>query len=576
MPLTQEELKLVEYGKKQGKTKDQVLKALSQYRLENSAPTQAQGSGVRGFVSDAVTDIKQTGSNLRETFADTISDVKDVKKSLSSGEQGDARSIFQATGELAGGISNAAGDLVTGAVKTVLPQSAEDKLKGAINKTAEPIVNSNIAQNLVSRYESLDPKTKRDVDAILGIGGLVSEVATGGVGADVTKQVVKRGAKLINASTETIGEGVDVVKRNIADKTNKVLYTIEDVTERIKSPDLSEAVKVSLNPKEALKMRGQDIDVSVGGKVKKLSQITPTENTKLKVSTERSLDNFTKQAEKFARDRSVEGGSPVEIVGGRVDGALDFADKKRQTVGKKMGEIEESLGTEVVNVGDKTMSAIEELSNITKQSSYGVNDSASRIVSKLGNDLVALEKNGLTIAERNKFVRSWQQYLNDAKDPFGNFKENGSINLKIQNVVNKVKDETVEAVSSKNKKYRNLRAQYSMYKKLDEIGNSLLGKEGALGERIKGASLVKRAIQSNSDAGARQFLIKLRELTGYDAIKEGDLALTAMEMVGDYQGLSLLNILKEGKTGLVNKALEFVRNKTVGSNPERVKKYIKK
>ena len=83
-------------------------------------------------------------------------------------------------------------------------------------------------------------------------------------------------------------------------------------------------------------------------------------------------------------------------------------------------------------------------------------------------------------------------------------------------------------------------------------------------------------MKSNSDAGARQFLVKLKELTGYDALKDGDLALTAMENVGDFQGLSLLEVLKQGKSGIIGKALEKAQDVIVGDDATRVTNYIKK
>ena len=137
-----------------------------------------------------------------------------------------------------------------------------------------------------------------------------------------------------------------------------------------------------------------------------------------------------------------------------------------------------------------------------------------------------------------------------------------------------IKNETVSAISAQDKIYRGLRSQYSTYKKLNDFGDSLLGKDGLLGDKIKGGATVKRAIMSNSDAGARQFLIKLKELTGYDAIKEADLALTAMKNVGDYQGLSLLQVLNEGKSGFVRKVLEKTQDAVVGNNATRINNFV--
>ncbi len=241
-----------------------------------------------------------------------------------------------------------------------------------------------------------------------------------------------------------------------------------------------------------------------------------------------------------------------------------------------MGEIEQKYGNEQVPVNEKTLAPFVEVIKNFENPKYGMDTANAPVVRKLVNDFDNLTQNGATVAERLEFIRSWDSYLNDAKDAFGNFKENGTVNTRIQNAIRNLKNETVEHIATKDKVYENLRQQYSTFKKLDEIGNSLLGKDGALGERVKGAATVKRAIQSNSDAGARQFLKQLKDLTGYDAIKEGDLALTAMENVGDYQGLSLLNIIKEGKAGIINKALEKGQDILVGDKATRVKNYVKK
>lgn len=368
----------------------------------------------------------------------------------------------------------------------------------------------------------------------------------------------------------------DKVVSTIDDATERITNITQKTTDKLRQPDVSEATKVSLNPKEALKGTDQDILISVGGKTKKLSEITPTENSKIKTSTTKALNTFKAQAEKFAKDRSVEGGSPVEIVGSRADKALDFADRKRQTIGSKMGEIEQKYVNEQLPISEQTIAPFVNVIKSFENPKFGVDTANAPVVKKLIEDFDKLGTNGATIGERLEFVRSWDEYLQNQKDGFGNFKDNATANTRIQNAVRTLKNETVDAIAQNDKVYRSLRTKYSVFKKLDEIGNTLLGKDGALGERIKGSALIKRAIQSNSDAGARQFLIKLRELTGYDAIKEGDLALTAMELVGDYQGLSLLNIIKEGKGGVINKLLEKGQDLLVGNKEKRVNRYINK
>jgi hypothetical protein len=363
--------------------------------------------------------------------------------------------------------------------------------------------------------------------------------------------------------------------KTVSSISTPVVDTIESFGKRITSPSVSDATRVSLNPKEALKGTGQDLQVSVGGKLKKLSELTPSENTKMQFSTEKSINKFTKEAELFKNNRLPKN-DPTEIVGNRVDAALNFADKKRQAVGKKMGEIELKYADESLPIGEKTLNHFAETLKSIDNPKFGVDSMDAPIVKKLVQDFDNLEASGATIADRMDFVRSWDKYLNDSKDAFGNFKENATVNARIQGAVKTLKDETVNAISSKDKVYKGLRGQYSVFKKLDENGNRLLGRYGDMGDRVKGGATVKRALKSNSDAGSRQFLTQLKELTGYDAIKDGDLALTAMENVGDFHGLSLLEVLKQGKTGMIGKGAEFAQNKLVGSEAKRVSNFVKK
>lgn len=426
----------------------------------------------------------------------------------------------------------------------------------------------------VVRLYDTDQDFKDSVDAVANAVRLGSDVSGLVSSANFARNVTSKISSAVES--KVMAPTIDATKNLTSTIVDNTKSTVDSFGKRFTDPDVSQATKVSLNPKEALAGTGQDIQVNVGGKLKKLSEITPEENIKIQESTAKSLDTFTEQAKKFANDRSTTGGSPVEIVGSRVDKVLDFADRTRQSIGKKMGEIETKYTNELLSIGTKANDAFAELIKSFDNPKFGIDAADSNIVRKLVDDFDNLSKSGSTIGQRLEFVRSWDKYLNDAKDAFGNFKENATANTRIQNAIRILKNETVDAIAIKDKIYKGLRSKYRTYMQLADIGDALLGKDGALGQRIKGAATVKRAIQSNSDAGARQFLTKLKELTGYDAIKEGDLALTAMEAVGDYQGLSLLDIVRGGKTGLVNKGIDFIQEKLIGTNAERVQNFIKK
>lgn len=543
MALTEQEKQIVEFGKKSGKSQQEIIGAISKYR-STAKPAEPKKKEMSGQQADKFLNKSTAGQIFSK---ETLSEVpKAAYDTVVGGGLKFIKSAVTAPKNIVEGIqgkpmTSDPGKGFMGEEITTFQQDFQDKTL--------PAVESGEKTPLGATAET--------------VGGIVlGAVDTLGAG------------ELVSGSAKAVKGGVGAIKNG----TSKIKTTVEDAgssfLRRLQQPDVSEATKVSLNPKEALKDSTQDIQISVGGKLKPLSEVTINESTKLKSGTKRNIDSFTKQAEKFSKDRSTPGGSPVEIVGSRTDKALDFADRKRQIVGKKMGEIEDRFADQVVPIKESTFKQFADVVDYAKNPKYGVSNQNAPTVGKFIDDFDTLNKEGLTVAERNNFVRRWQEYLQDAKDPFGNFKENATANTKIQNAVSKLKNETVESISDKT--YRNLRKQYAEYKKLEEIGNQLLGRDGLLGERIKGAATIKRAIQSNSDAGARQFLIKLRDLTGYDAIKEGDLALTAMENVGDYQGLNLLNIIKEGKSGIINRALEKGQDLLVGDKSARVIKYINK
>jgi len=531
----------------------------------------------QGIMSDTFSDVKQIGTDIRNSFnrrQDNISNASGM-------EQGLASKTFQNIGQGFGFAGDVGGSVIKGGVKALLPQEKEDSLKNAIPRAIDGLAKfgdsispdqvTDFGAKMFLKYDGLDEEAKKNVDASFNIGSLLAEafgVGVGAKGVNVATRVAKEGIEQSGRGAGAFGKGVNVLK-------NTTIDAVDNLKSRVTSPNVSDATRVSLNPKEALKGTSQDIRVSVGGKMKPLSEITPTENMKLKVSTEKSLDAFKKKAEVYKNDRNPLN-DPTEIVGQRVDNALNFADKKRQVVGQKMGDIEIKYKEQSLQIGDKVNNSFAETIRSFDNPKFGVDTADAPVVRKLVDDFDKLAEEGATIGDRMDFVRSWTKYLEDSKDAFGKFKENATANSRIQSAIIAIKNETVDAISLQDKVYKGLRNQYSTYKKLDEIGDALLGKDGMLGDRIKGGATVKRALKSNSDAGARQFLTKLKELTGYDAIKDGDLALTAMELVGDYQGLSLLEVLSDGKSGIIKKGLGKVQDLIVGNEEARIKNFIKK
>lgn len=164
-----------------------------------SAPTPAPQKP--GFFRDAWEDIKQTGSSIADTFRQGERKVDDIDAAEG---QGALRSGFQELGARAGTLSGAVGDAVIGIGKTILPQGAEDAVADTVEAVAKPLVQSAPIQAVIAKYESLDEKTKRDVDALIGIGSLTADLA-GGIGL---KKAGQEAAKVGLNATRSVATGV--------------------------------------------------------------------------------------------------------------------------------------------------------------------------------------------------------------------------------------------------------------------------------------------------------------------------------------------------------------------------------
>lgn len=660
MAFTPQELKIAEYGKAQGKTKEQVMEAITKYRstqtstsvspaqpagqfdvpnkqreinhsaklaqLQASVPEQvakanAQGS-IWGTIKNTVKEIGNTLSSSEQAlgrsvgaiagtgqateqanqsvqadtqmalkFLRTISEnekagkdathLKQVYNQWKQGQpNGSALPELPTTGQVVGQLGGVALDVLSFGT---YGKGAQGMVTGALAPKAPTIVSGlkAVASDTAGLF------TKKGATAVakgagVGYGYDVTQGLQGNRGEDREgakalipglNTVVGGAIPAVAGFAQSVKNGTPAAKSTMSKSVTGVVDTIDSVGEKIKRPDVTSATAVSLNPKKALAGTGQDVQVSVGGKLKQLSDVTPDEYSKMQMGTQRNMANFTKEAELFKNNRNP-ANDPTAIIWKRAEKALKFADKKRQGIGAKMGEIEVKYANNKLPVGQKVNAQFAETIKSFNNPKFGVDTQDAKVVQKLVDDFDRLEKGGATVGERMEFVRAWDKYLNDSKDAFGKFKENATANTRIQNAVLTLKNETVDAISAGDSVYRGLRKEYAVHKKLAEFADSLGGIDGMLGDSVKGGAAVKRAIKSNSDGGARQFFFKLKELTGYDTIKDADIALTAMDNVGDYQGLSLLEVLNDGKSGLIKRGLEGVRNKLVGNQTTRVNKFI--
>lgn len=231
-----------------------------------------------GVFGDLGSDIRQTGSNLKETFNRTQSKIQSIANAEQAGEQGKLRSFGQAFGTVAGGVSRSIGDVLMGAVKSVLPQAREEDLKEGVVKMIEKISPTAVkidnalgrpVGSTIEAYNNLPEQSKRDVNALLGI----SELALDLTGAGFVKKAGQQGVKTgIKAGTK-LAEGTAEQSRRLISAGESALAKGKQALSDVKVPEL---IKPSPKPLKAAGqiLQGKADDVAEG--IRSLSLIDTT------------------------------------------------------------------------------------------------------------------------------------------------------------------------------------------------------------------------------------------------------------------------------------------------------------
>jgi len=188
----------------------------------------------QSFGEDFVSDTRQVGTDIATSFRNRTENVQAGKAAMQEGKQSGVETLYQTAGQAAGLLSDIFGDLVKGGVKAVLPQNVEDAVKSGIQKVAGGVGESDMVKGIIGKYNSLDERTKRNVDAALGIGSLGVDVATGGGSAIAGRQVVKQGIKTaeklaVRRAATAVDKATDLVKVSIKNPEKALNEAVEIV-----------------------------------------------------------------------------------------------------------------------------------------------------------------------------------------------------------------------------------------------------------------------------------------------------------------------------------------------------------
>lgn len=112
----------------EGVDSDAIKKSLTSPETKNS------------FGSETMGDIKQVGGEISSSVKDRSKNIQQITSDVSSGKINPIRGGFQTAGQVAGGVADVIGSTLKGAVKTVLPDKAEQDISQVVQKFGAKVV----------------------------------------------------------------------------------------------------------------------------------------------------------------------------------------------------------------------------------------------------------------------------------------------------------------------------------------------------------------------------------------------------------------------------------------------------
>jgi len=571
MALSPQELKIAEYGKAQGKTKEEVLAAISKFR---ASPQANQPVAPAQPVAPTQPTLTDRLANVGDTAAAEIK-----SKILGTNENAGKGSIERGVGAVA-----TAFNVVPQATIEMTPKPVRDAMgvigegyTKAINWLGEKY-NPEAARRLVDQ----NPKLANKLESALNTVNSASQIAntillaegaknTLGKVADkaqsgVTK-VNQTAGSAIDTTSSAIGTGVNKTKQLTQNLTQKV---VKNVSEKNVSPQLQTSVENLTKPTTAPQVKGSAVAVK-----------NPLE----------TYNQFAKQEELFKTN--IKADTAANVVGERIGNSFENVVKQQKAFGKTMGDELKKVG----GIKTNTQGAFEDfrtqlrdsgvsyditnrkLGQLTKQTKFTGADKAqlqyyAKEFQKLGTNP--------TVSDLDAFMSRIPKEI-DVYKASKSIKGTTNAERIIKGSLADLRKSLLESGNPALEKYALARSNFAGLSNFIDDGISFLGKKTSSGDFSKDASIAKSSVQSILNGGKKDWLIKLEQLTGYKALDEAVLALQAMKDAGNFRGASLLDLLSPSelpttKAGVMAKGVDFLMKKgadaLTGSPAEQTRRII--
>jgi len=505
--------------------------------------------GNKGFIAD----LKGIGTGIKEDLTKRGENIEEIS-TLEKQGQGTGTSLFQKFGQVAGGVSDVIGQTFMGGVKALTPQPIQEAVGETVQTGVEKVVDTDIAQSIIQKYQNADPTTQKNIDALLGIGSLATDVLGAGLAKKPVTQAVKKGIEtggdVIQATGRAIEPVTNIAKGTVAGVQN-LGQKVADVPSRIGANLAEQTAKradiKSLNNPVVQKAAREGIEVT---DLQTVRQIPRAERPALKKLAD-TVKNFADGKTKV---------SPFEVVGTPIVKRLKTLDNQVKGFSRQLDSVAEGLkGQPINNMGSVWQTVSDGLNRLK----VGVADDGK--LNFTGSQLEGLGKSGDVVS--NVFNRI--NRANDASDLHILKKfidENVSYGKRVEGLSGEAEKllkewrRTIDAIldaqfpsynkvnTELSKRIQPLNDLKDLLKNADGLDSDLLSqKAGILARRITSAS--------PSNPEIKQILRNLDKLTG----KKGQTLLSTERLQDFYNILNkyydiapktgFQNLVKEGVEG---------------------------
>jgi len=197
----QKRQRIIDFGIKNQKTSDEIRVALGKFE------TSIGGGEQQNIVQKTISRVKENIGDIKQTVGGIKGRVKTAKESIketvTSKDLGVGEKVLGVGSDVFRGSARAVGDVFAGVVRSALPESAEDKVRGVLDEVGKDIAEQPITQELIERYNSLHPDDRRNVDNALGFAEGFGELLGFGAVGRLKQSTLKVAMKAL----DTVSEG---------------------------------------------------------------------------------------------------------------------------------------------------------------------------------------------------------------------------------------------------------------------------------------------------------------------------------------------------------------------------------